>query len=258
MAHACRSRGPPCHRRPHLCPKPVCLGFEFPEIPWPPRAIVPAAFDRPLASHEGTRVAQTQFIVEKDSPMRFRVMDKAQGEELIGRSQESRNANVLQAPKVTVFSGQTAYVSDTSQSPFVVGLKEVKPGQHQPQIRVVSEGTTLQLRPIADRRDSIHLDFAAAFSKIQKVETVRVGASPDDEKDLRTLQIPEMATLRMEGGVVLKSGQWLLLGGSQAKNQAAEGEPMPVSWKDWLLGGGKRFKQGETQELVLMLRAEKI
>ncbi len=218
-------------------------------------AVQPASFDRPLGNHEGARVARAQLLVEKDSPVRVRVMDKEQGEKLINRGQGDKRTNVLQAPKVTVFSGQTAYVSDTSQSPFVVGLKEVKPGQHQPQIRVVSEGTTLQLRPVADRSGAIHLDFAATFSKIQNVETVSFNRTPTGGT---TIQIPEVATIRMEGGAVLKPGQWLLLSGSKAKNEVAVPDETPVWWADWLFGGGKRFKRAETQELVLMLRAEKV
>ena len=241
-----------------ILPDSTHAPMEAPEPPAPSPTTMPAALDRPLASHEGTRIARTQFIVEKDSPMRFRVMDKAQGEDLIHRCQASPSDNVLQAPKVTVFSGQTACVSDTSQSPFVVGLKEVKPGEHQPQIRVVSEGTTLQLRPISDQSDSIHLDFVAAFSKIQKVETVRVRARSADEKDLRTLHIPETATLRMEGGVELKPGQWLLLGGSKADDEPAKGQVMSTSWYDWFLDNGKGQNQPQRHELVLMLRAEKI
>jgi hypothetical protein len=81
------------------------------------------------------------------------------------------------------------------------------------------------------------------------VETATFNRTPTSGT---TIQIPEVATVRMEGGVVLKPGQWLLLGGSKTDDQVAKGKMTPVS--DWLLGGAKR----ETQELVLMLRAEKI
>ena len=114
---------------------------------------------------------------------------------------------MLQAPRVAVFNGQTARVTDTSQTPFVVGVKEVEKTR-VPQIRVVSEGTTLQLRPVADRSGNIHLDFAARFSKIRKVETVSFRDAPSVEV---TIQVPEVAMLRLEGGVVMKSGQWVLL-----------------------------------------------
>ena len=73
-----------------------------------------------------------------------------------------------------------------------------------------------------------------------------------------TIQVPEVATLRLEGGVTLKSGQWLLLAGSKVENLAVQGEPAPSVWKDWLLGGSKSFKARPSQSLVLMLRAEKL
>lgn len=222
--------------------------------------VQPAAFNRPLGIHEGTCVARAQLLIEKNPPVRFRIMDKDMGEKLLDRCQSDKLTNVLQAPKVTVFNGQMACVSDTTQSPFVVGVVPVEgqesQGTRQPQIRVVSEGTMLQLRPIADQSGAIHLDFAATFSKIKKVETVSfIRTSPNGT----TLQIPEVATVRIEGGAILKPGQWLLLGGSIAENEVSgELDETPASWTDRLFGGGKHFKKREAQSLILMLQAEKL
>ena len=185
-------------------------------------AVQPASFDRPLGSHEGTHVARAQLLIEKDSPMRFRIVDKEQGEKLIDRCQADKRSNMIQAPKVTVFNGQTALVSDTSQSPFVVGVIPVVgpfATAYQPQIRVVSEGTMLQLRPVADRSGAVHLDFAATFSKIQEVETATFNRTPTDGT---TIQIPKVATIRLEGGAALKPGQWLLLSGSDITDQMTD------------------------------------
>src|SRR5262249_13158747 len=143
-----------------------------------------------------------------------------------------KRSSVLCAPKVAVFNGQTANVMNTSQTPFVVGMKEVK-GARAPQIRVVSEGTTLRMRPLADRTGTIHLDFAATFTKIRKVETVTEGG---EEPNQVTLQVPEVATTRLEGGAALKSGQWLVLVGPQTEN--ATGEAESASAWERLLGGG--------------------
>jgi hypothetical protein len=216
-------------------------------------SIQPAVFDRPLASYDGTQVNRAQYAVERDQPLRYRVMNKAEGQKLLARCQGDARSSVLQAPRVVVFNGQTARVTDTSQTPLVVGVKEVA-RMRQPQIRVVSEGTALQLRPVADRSGSIHLDFAATFSTIRKVETMTFGDASSGEV---TLQVPEVATLRLEGGVALKSGQWLLLAGSKVENLAVQGEPAPSVWKDWLLGGTSP-KARPAQSLLLMLHAEKL
>ena len=221
-------------------------------------AVQPAAFDRPLGSHEGTHVARAQLLIEKDSPMRFRIVDKEQGEKLLDRCMADKRSNMLQAPKVTVFSGQTALVSDTSKSPFVVGVKPVVGAfatAYQPQIRVVSEGTTLQLRPVAERSGAVRLDFAASFSKIQDVGTATFNRTPTSGV---TIQVPKVATVRMEGGAALKPGQWLLLSGSDITDQMTESKVAPVSWVDWLAGGCKQQEPHETQSLIMMLRAEKL
>ena len=225
-------------------------------------AVQPVSFERPLNSHEGTRVARAQLTVEKELPVRFRIVDKEQGEKLIDRCQEDKRTNILQAPKVKVLSGQTAFVSDTAIAPFVIGVIPIESDgakAQMPQIRQVSEGTTLRLRPVAERSGAIHLDFAATFSKVQDVEIVDFNRTPTSGT---AIQIPKVATVRMEGGAALKPGQWLLLGGSKAANEVtvefAVPDETPVWWADWLFGKGKRFKRVETGELVLMLRAEKV
>lgn len=218
----------------------------------------PASFDRPVGSREGAHVARAQLLVEKDSPVRFRVVDREQGDKLIERCLADKRSNMLQAPKVTVFNGQTAFVSDTSQSPFVVGLTpEVGPSGavYQPQIRVVSEGTTLQLRPVADRSGVVHLDFAATFAKIQEVGTATFNRSPSDAA---TIQMPTVATIRLEGDAALKPGQWLLLSGADITNQMTATKDAPVSWTDRLVGAWTHQEPRETQSLILMLRAEKV
>ncbi len=200
------------------------------ELPWPTRTVEPAAFDRPLGNHEGTRVARAQLLIEKDLPVRFRIVDEELGAKLLDRWQAHKRTNILQAPKVRAFNGQTVCVSDTSQKPFVIGLKEVEPGVHKPQIRIVSEGTTLQLRPVADQSGAVHLDFAITYSKIRSVD-VASFARTAGRPPTSTIQVPEVATARTEGGAMLKQGQWLLLGGLDCKDQAAKSEVIAVSWK---------------------------
>ncbi len=224
-------------------------------------AVQPASFDRPLGSHEGTHVTRAQLLIEKDSPMRFRIVDKEQGEKLIDCCRADKRSNMIQAPKVTLFSGQTALVSDTSQSPFVVGVVPVVgpfATAYKPQIRVVSEGTVLRLRPVADRSGAVHLDFAASFSKIQEVGTATFNRTPTDGT---TVQIPKVATIRLEGGAELKPGQWLLLSGADITDQMTATQvkaDWPVSWIDGLASGRKLQEPHETQSLIMMLRAEKV
>ena len=64
-------------------------------------------------------------------------------------AQGDDRTNMLQAPKVTLFNGQQAFVSDTSQRPFVTSVIPVVgdfAAAQQPVIVVLNEGTSLRCR----------------------------------------------------------------------------------------------------------------
>ena len=118
-----------------------------------------------------------------------------------------------------------------AQSPFVVAIKEGRP-----QIRVISEGTAVQVRPLADQRGMLRLDFAVTSSKIRGVENATLSTTVFAGKGNRAIvQVPEVETARVEGGLELPWNHWLLLGGLEHKNQ-----------------------QGKPEDTVVMVRAEKV
>ena len=84
-------------------------------------------------------------------------------------------SNVMQAPKVTLFNGQSATVSDTQQRPFVISVIPVVgdfAAAQQPVIAVLAEGTTLSVQAVAsaDRR-FVRLTLVPFFSRIGAVDT---------------------------------------------------------------------------------------
>ena len=90
-------------------------------------------------------------------------------------------AGLLQAPKVTLFNGQQAYVSDTSQSPFVISVIPVVgdfAAAQQPVIVVLSEGTFMTVQAVVsnDRR-FVRLTIVPFFSKIGNVNTFTFSGS---------------------------------------------------------------------------------
>ena len=52
----------------------------------------------------------------------FAILSDIEAYFFINAASGDKRSNVLQAPKVTLFNGQQAYVSDTSQSPFVISV----------------------------------------------------------------------------------------------------------------------------------------
>jgi beta-lactamase regulating signal transducer with metallopeptidase domain len=206
----------------------VVLPTELPSIAATNDTIGPGpatAFDGLLDNQP--RANRVQFVTEKTPPMVFNILAEDASAKLFEQCRANSQLNVLQAPKVTLLNGQSAFVHDGTQTPFVVAVKDGKP-----QIRVVHEGTMLQFRPLADADGKLKMDFEVEFSKIGTVETAELSTKHEGKPI--TIQVPEVSKTRVEGSVDLPWSQWLLLGGIEA------------------LGGGKK------PIMVVMMRADKI
>ena len=94
-----------------------------------------------------------------------------------------QRTNVLQAPKVTLFNGQTASVQDQSQRPFVTSIIPVVgdfAAAQQPVIVVLNEGTSLNVQAVvsSDRR-FCRLTLVPFFSRIGNGRHVHVRGHYD-------------------------------------------------------------------------------
>ena len=133
--------------------------------PWPCRSS--AAFDAAAGASLG-------FAILSDIEAYF----------FINAAQGDTRSNVLQAPKVTLFNGQQAFVSDTSQTPFVISVVPVVgdfAAAQQPVIVVLSEGTFLTVQAVVsnDRR-FVRLTIVPFFSKITARERVHLPGNDHD------------------------------------------------------------------------------
>ncbi|MEE2685352.1 MAG: hypothetical protein VYB09_03490 [Planctomycetota bacterium] len=162
-------------------------------------------------------------------------------------------SNVLTAPKVTLFNGQQASISDTSQRPFVTGVIPVVgdfAAAHQPVIVVLSEGTNLSVQAVCtnDRR-FVRLTLVPFFSRIGAVEqftfdgrqTTSTGETvldPDGNPTSRnnevtttegtTVQLPTFQFTTVSTTVSVPDGGTVLLGGIKrlSEGRTERGVPM--------------------------------
>ena len=104
----------------------------------------------------------------------FAILSDIEAFFLIQAAQGDTRSNILQAPKVTLFNGQTAFISDTSQRPFVTSIIPVVgdfAAAHQPVIVVLSEGTSLSVQAmVSNDRRFVRLTLVPFFSQIGEVE----------------------------------------------------------------------------------------
>jgi general secretion pathway protein D len=197
--------------------------------------------------YDATAGASLGFAILSDIEAYF-FMQAAQGD---------RRTNVLQAPKVTLFNGQQAFVSDTSQSPFVISVIPVVgdfAAALQPVIVVLSEGTFLTVQAVVsnDRR-FVRLTVVPFFSKIGDVnkftfegktttttnsetegnqETPNDNTKKADEETVTsegtTVQLPTFAFVTVTTTVSVPDGGTVLLGGIKRLSEERNEQGVPI------------------------------
>jgi len=111
----------------------------------------------------------------------FAILSDIEAFFLIQAAQGNTRSNVMQAPKVTLFNGQNATISDMVQRPFVTSVVPVVgdfAAAQQPVITVLSEGTAVNVQAVisSDRR-FVRLTLVPFFSQIGKVEEFQFEGS---------------------------------------------------------------------------------
>ncbi len=157
---------------------------------------------------------------------------------LLEAAEGDQRSNVLQAPKVTLFNGQTASVQDIEQRPFVTSIIPVVgdfAAAQQPVIVVLSEGTQLNVQAVvsSDRR-FVRLTLVPFFSRIGPVDTFTFDGTtttdngtivndPNGQEQGRnntqttrqgtTVQLPTFIFTTVSTTVSVPDGGTILLGG---------------------------------------------
>jgi len=126
--------------------------------------------------------------------------------------QSDARSNILQAPKVTLFNGQTATIADQVQRPFVTGVEPGEGGQIKPVATMFYEGKKLKLSPVVQSNGEMELTFEAETSLIKEVETATLPIRlPDDKATSLLVQVPSVDMTKVSATVKLKKGESILL-----------------------------------------------
>ncbi|MFM7248797.1 MAG: hypothetical protein ACKO5R_02765 [Planctomycetaceae bacterium] len=104
----------------------------------------------------------------------FAILSDIEAYFLIQAAQGNQRSNVMQAPKVTLFNGQTAFINDTVTRPFVTSVNPVVgdfAAAQTPVITILSEGTSVNVQAVVsnDRR-FVRLTLVPRFTQIGKVQ----------------------------------------------------------------------------------------
>lgn len=232
-------------------------------------------------SFGSTQPAFGGFDANSAANIGFAILSDIEAFFLIQAAQGDTRTNVLQAPKVTLFDGQTASVSDVSQRPFVTSVIPVVgdfAAAHQPVITVLTEGTTLSVQAVvSEDRRFVRLTLVPFFSRIGDVDEftfegrtdsdngVSVVDPTDDTQSVRdnerlvregtTVQLPTLAFTSVSTTVSVPDGGTILLGGIKRLSEGRNEQGVPMLSK--LPYINRLFRNvgigRDTQSLMLMV-----
>jgi len=263
----------------HNNPNSVTVGLSSP-------GVFSADLDIPFQQNSyGLAIPQFGgFDATAGAQLGFAILSDIEAFFFINAAQGDRRSNLLQAPKVTLFNGQQAYVSDTSQSPFVMGVIPVVgdfAAAQQPIIVVLSEGTFLTVQAVvSDDRRFVRLTVVPFFSRIGDVETFTFEGSqtttenssqqgdqetPNDNtsnsnqvtnsRSGTTVQLPTFSFVTVTTTVSVPDGGTVLLGGIKRLSEGRNEFGVPILNK--LPYVNRLFKNvgigRETQSLMMMV-----
>ena len=156
-----------------------------------------------LLSEENANMAVGALnITEQYSPTLIRFIETKDFSTILQLCQGDSRSNVLQAPKITMFSGQPGQVNDTIDRYYCWSNSK-----DHPIVEALQEGVSVQLQPEVLEDGSVHLkEFQAAFNRIIGQE--RYALSPDDEV---VLAIPKLQTRQFNLPVTIPAGKTLLV-----------------------------------------------
>ena len=187
----------------------------------------------------------------------FAILSDIEAFFLINASQGDVRANVLQAPKVTLFNGQQAIVVDTAFTPFVISVIPVVgefAAAQQPVIVVLSEGTMMTVQAVvSDDRRYVRLTLVPFFSQIGEVNNFTFEGSQTTTASSNTTDTDGDGNNESDDNTnnVVRSGTTVQLPTFEVISVATT-----VSVPDGgtvLLGGIKRLREGRNEFGVPLL-----
>jgi len=202
---------------------------------------VTPAFGAPDAGDAGTQVG---LAILSDLELFF-FLQAVQG---------NARTNVLNAPKVTMFDGQTASINDTAQRPFVISFEPVVGDfavAQRPIIVVLNEGTQMNVQSVVSQdKRFVRMTLVPQFTRIESADrqftfqgrrssatgtsilnpnsTQNVQNSNADVIEGTTVQQPTLGTTSVQTTVSVPDGGTILLGGIKRLREGRTERGTPI------------------------------
>ncbi len=148
-------------------------------------------------SKEGLKKAELAYdkILTKDDSIPVGIVEITDLEafHFVQDVQADPHSNIMFAPKLTAFNGQTVEVNDVARRPFVTGVNLEAGDQVQTELTVINEGLKIELHGFATDENSIKIHAEATWTQLQGVDLVKFAMKGSDGASKPVaIQVPEV------------------------------------------------------------------
>jgi general secretion pathway protein D len=231
------------------------VGIQTPVSPTNPFPNFTSDLDIPFTQHSFDLTSPAFGNPVQVSEFGFAILSDIEAYFLIEAAQGDSRTNVLNAPKVTLFNGQQAFVADATSQPFVIGVIPVVgefAAAQQPVIVVLNEGTMMSIQAVvSDDRRYVRLTVVPFFTQIGDVKefTFEGGASSTSSSSTTdnngadknasqnntssqaggvTVQLPSFSFVAVVTTVSVPDGGTVLLGGIKRLSEGRKEIGVPL------------------------------
>ncbi len=160
-------------------------------------------------------------------PLLSTTVNKSQATRFIQLCQNHTRSNLMMAPKVTLFTGQSACITDETLRPFVTGMRpyDEQPGDGsstialashsdamQPVIDVLPEGVRILLKGTVTGDERLATRCVLMLSEVSEVELANLPIrTRNDSNEMVTIQVPKATSTSVHAACILERDQCLLI-----------------------------------------------
>ena len=168
-----------------------------------------------IGSDEFSTEADGQLFMElRETATPFRPLlgakiTESQARQFVVTSLQDARSNIMLAPKVTLFNGQSAQIMDETQHPFVTGVRPIagtNASALEPIIDVLPEGVRVQIRGDVSEDERLSMQCILTLSEVGEVGLANLPLEQaDDQRSLVTVQVPQATSVSLRAASLLQA-----------------------------------------------------
>jgi len=142
--------------------------------------------------------------------------DDKEADFLIKATQKHADSEILAAPTITVFDGESAWIRTAEEIPYITGYTKSDGGDPTPKIEYIESGIHMEVLPKITKSGHILLGLV---TEIKKVTDIKESTNADG----LAIGIPNVDSVSFSSKIIMLEGSTVMLGGTEITTKNEDG-----------------------------------